>query len=168
MACLVDKLVARHISSLPVETDVQSAATHMAERDIGSLIVTKDEDVIGLFTERDLLRRVIGAGSDASALKLGDVCTRNLISLPHDSTCADAIKLMKSNRCRRLLVYRNGHFQGLVTIQDVANALADHTAGKNLLVNLVGGVTLIVVLAVIGMLISHIPDMMALANQTMN
>ena len=168
MACLVDKLVAGGFASLPGETDVQSAATHMAEQDIGSLIVTKDDDVIGLFTERDLLKRVIGAGNDASALKLGDVCTRNLISLPHDSTCAHAIKLMKSNRCRRLLVYRDGHFQGLVTIQDVANALADHKAGKNLLVNLVGGVTLAVVLAVIGMLISHIPDIMALANQTLN
>ena len=168
MACLIDKLVAGNIASLPGETDVQSAATHMAERDIGSLIVTNDDDVIGLFTERDLLTRVIGAGHDASALKLGEVCTRNLIFLPHDSTCAHAIQLMKSNRCRRLLVYKNGHFKGLVTIQDVANALADHTAGKNLLVNLVGGVTLIVVLAVIGMLISHIPDMMALANQTLN
>ena len=168
MACLVDKLVAGQFASLPGETDVQSAATLMAKQDIGSLIVTEDEDVIGLFTERDLLKRVVGAGSDASALKLGDVCSRNLISLPHDSTCAHAIKLMKSNRCRRLLVYRDGHFQGLVTIQEVANALADHSAGKNLLVNLVGGMTLMVVLVVIGILIFHIPDMLALADQTMN
>jgi signal-transduction protein with cAMP-binding, CBS, and nucleotidyltransferase domain len=168
MACRIDKLVAEHIASLPGSTDVQTAAAYMAERDIGSLIVTTNDEVIGLFTERDLLKRVIGAGNEASALKLSDVCTRNLISLPHDSSCAYAIKLMKSNRCRRLLVHHHGHFQGLVNIQDVANALADHSTGKNLLVNLVGGLTLIVVLAVIGMLIFHFPDMMALADQTLD
>ncbi len=168
MACRIDKLVTGHIASLPGDTDVMTAAAYMAERDIGSLIVTRDQEVIGLFTERDLLKRVVGAGNEASALKLSDVCTRNLISLPHDSSCSQAIKLMQANRCRRLLVYRHGKFHGMVNIQDVANALADQSAGKNLLVNFVGGVTLVVVLAVIGMLISHIPDMMALASQTLN
>ena len=155
-------------ASLPAETDVQQAAANMAENDLGSLVVTEGDRVTGLFTERDLLTRVVGAGKDAAALKLGDVCTRNLISISHDSSCAHAIKLMRSNRCRRLLVYRSDHFKGLVNMQDVANALADHSAEKNFLVNLVGGITLIVVLAVIGTLISHIPDMMALADQTLN
>ncbi|MCU7813276.1 MAG: CBS domain-containing protein, partial [Candidatus Thiodiazotropha sp. (ex Notomyrtea botanica)] len=139
-----------------------------AQRDLGSLVVTEGERVIGLFTERDLLKRVVGAGEDPDALKLGEVCTRNLISVSHDSSCAYAIKLMQTNRCRRLLVYRNDSFQGLLNLPDVANALAHKNAGKNLLVNLVGGITLIVVLAVIGMLISHIPDMLQLADRTMN
>lgn len=165
MACLIDKLVSGHIASLPENTEVQAAAAVMAERDIGSLIVTAGNEVIGLFTERDLLKRVIGAGKDATALKLSDVCSRNLISLPHDSSCANAIKLMESNRCRRLLVYKNGQFAGLVNIQDVASALADHSAGKNLLINLVAGMTLAIALAVIGMLIFHIPDMLALASK---
>ncbi|MCU7914608.1 MAG: hypothetical protein KZQ65_01585 [Candidatus Thiodiazotropha sp. (ex Gloverina cf. vestifex)] len=50
----------------------------------------------------------------------------------------------------------------------MANVLADNTAGKNLPVNLVGGITPIAVLAVIGMLISHIPDMLQFADRTMN
>lgn len=168
MACRIDKLVAESVSSLPADTDVQRAAAYMAENDLGSLVVTEGGQVTGLFTERDLLTRVVGAGKAADALKLGDVCTRNLISVSHDSSCAYAIKLMRTNRCRRLLVYRNNRLQGLVNLQDVANALADQSAGKNLLVNLVGGITLFVVLAVIGMLISHIPDMIALADQTLN
>jgi signal-transduction protein with cAMP-binding, CBS, and nucleotidyltransferase domain len=168
MACRIDKLVAESVASLPAETDVQSAAVYMAKNDLGSLVVTESDRVTGLFTERDLLTRVVGAGKDTAALKLGDVCTRNLISVSHDSSCSYAIKLMRTNRCRRLLVYRKDQLQGLVNLQDVANALADHSGGKNLLINLVGGITLAVVLAVIGMLISHIPDMLALADQTMN
>jgi CBS domain-containing protein len=168
MACLIDKLVTESVASLPAETDVQTAAGYMTEHGLGSVVVTEDEQVVGLFTERDLLTRVIGAGKDPAELILGNICTRNLISVSHDSSCAYAIKLMRTNHCRRLLVYRNDSLQGLVNLQDLANALADQNSGKNLLVNLVGGMTLIVVLAVIGMLISHIPDIMALADQTMN
>jgi signal-transduction protein with cAMP-binding, CBS, and nucleotidyltransferase domain len=168
MACRIDRLVAETVSSLEAETNVQSAAAYMAAHDLGSLVVTDNGRVVGLFTERDLLTRVVGAGKDPAALNLGEVCTRNLISVSHDSACAYAIKLMRSNRCRRLLVYRNDSFQGLVKMQDLANALADHSAGKNLLVNLVGGITLAVVLVVIGVLISYIPDMMQLADRTMN
>jgi len=168
MACRIDRLVAETVASLEADRDVQSAAAYMAENDLGSLVVTETGRVVGLFTERDLLTRVVGAGKDATALKLGEVCTRNLISVSHDSSCAYAMKLMRTNRCRRLLVYRNDSFQGLVNLQDLAHAMTDHGAGKNLLVNLVGGITLAVVLAVIGMLISHIPDMMQLAERTLN
>jgi len=167
MACRIDKLVVETISSLECDTDVQTAAAYMSERDLGSLVVTDAGRVVGLFTERDLLKRVVGAGKDPAALKLGEVCTRNLISIAHDSHCADAIRLMRVNRCRRLLVYRNDHLLGLVKMHDLADALADHGGGKNLLVNLVGGLTLAVVLAVIGMLISHMSDVMQLADQTL-
>ena len=167
MACRIDKLVVETISSLECDTDVQTAAAYMSERDLGSLVVTDAGRVVGLFTERDLLKRVVGAGKDPAALKLGEVCTRNLVSIAHDSHCGDAIRLMRVNRCRRLLVYRNDRLLGLVKMHDLADALADHGGGKNLLVNLVGGLTLAVVLAVIGMLISHMSDVMQLADQTL-
>ena len=167
MACRIDKLVVETISSLECDTDVQTAAAYMSEHDLGSLVVTDAGQVVGLFTERDLLKRVVGAGKDPAALKLGEVCTRNLVSIAHDSHCGDAIRLMRVNRCRRLLVYRNDHLLGLVKMHDLADALADHGGGKNLLVNLVGGLTLAVVLAVIGMLISHMSDVMQLADQTL-
>ena len=166
MACSIGKLISESVSSLDSNTDVRTATRYMAENNLGSLVVTDNEQVAGLFTERDLLMRVIGADKDPGALKLIDVCTRNLISVPYDSSCADAIKLMRANKCRRLLIYRENKLQGLVNISDVAHALADHSWGKNMLVNLVGGITLTVILVVIGMLISHIPDMLQLAGYT--
>jgi CBS domain-containing protein len=167
MTCNLSKIIRESVASLDSDTDIQTAAAYMAERGIGSLVVTENSEVVGLFTERDLLTRVVGAGKDPDALKLGEVCTRNLISVSYDSSCAYAIKLMRRNRCRRLLVYRNDNLQGVINMPDVANALAEHSSSKNLLVNLVGGITLVVVLAVIGMLISHIPDMMQLADRTL-
>ncbi|MEW8562385.1 MAG: CBS domain-containing protein [Candidatus Thiodiazotropha sp.] len=167
MACNLGNLIKKSVVSLDSDTDIQTAAAYMTEREVGSLAVTENGEVIGLFTERDLLTRVVGAGRHPNALKLGDVCSRNLISVSSDSTCTYAIKLMRRNRCRRLLVYRNDKLQGLIGMPEVAHALADHSSGKNILVNVVGGITLVVVLAVIGMLISHIPDMMQLADRTL-
>ncbi|MET0004881.1 MAG: CBS domain-containing protein [Candidatus Thiodiazotropha sp.] len=167
MACNLSKFITESVASLDSSTNIQTAAAYMAEHGLGSLVVTENGEVIGLFTERDLLTRVVGAGKDPYALNLGEVCTRNLISVSSDSSCAYAIKLMRRNRCRRLLVYRHDNLQGLVNMSEVAHALADHNSSKNILVNLVGGITLVVVLVVIGMLISHIPDMMQLADRTL-
>ncbi|MEJ2404595.1 MAG: CBS domain-containing protein [Candidatus Thiodiazotropha sp.] len=144
MTCNVGKLVSEAVASLDSATDVQSAVRYMAQHNLGSLVVTENGNVSGLFTERDLLVRVVGAGKDPNALTLGDVSTRNLISV------------------------RKDELKGLVSITDVAHALADHNPAKNLLVNLVGGVTLVVTLMVIGMLISHIPDVLALMNHSFN
>lgn len=167
MACNLSKFITESVASLDSETTIQDAATFMAAEELGSVAVTEKREVIGLFTERDLLTRVVGAAKDPNALTLGDVCTRNLISVSYDSSCSYAIKLMRRNRCRRLLVYKHDKLQGLVNMSDVAHALAEHSTGKNVLVNLVGGITLIVVLVVIGMLISHFPDMMQLADRTL-
>jgi predicted transcriptional regulator len=168
MTCNVGKLVSEAVASLDSATDVQSAVRYMAQHNLGSLVVTENGNVSGLFTERDLLVRVVGAGKDPNALTLGDVSTRNLISVAYNSSCKNAIRLMRSHKCRRLLIYRKDELKGLVSITDVAHALADHNPAKNLLVNLVGGVTLVVTLMVIGMLISHIPDVLALMNHSFN
>jgi predicted transcriptional regulator len=168
MACRVGKLISETVSSLDSNTDILSASRFMAEKNLGSLVVMDQQQISGLFTERDLLVRVIGADKDPAALKLSDVCTKNLVSAHYDSSCAQAIRLMRSNKCRRLLIYKNDELQGLVNISDVAHALADHSSGKNMLVNFVGGITLVVVLTVIGVLISHFPDMLQLAGYTLN
>ena len=167
MKCNIGRLVTENISSLDVAADVQQAARFMTKNNLGSILVTDSGRVVGLFTERDLLTRVVGAGKDPSEQTLGDVCTRNLISIPHTSTCQEAIRLMQANKCRRLLVYRQDSLYGLINIANVAHALAEHRREKNIAVNLVGGLTLTIVIAVIAMLIAILPDMLQIAEQAM-
>jgi CBS domain-containing protein len=155
------------MSSLDANTGIQQAAAYMAENCLGSILVTESGQVIGLFTEHDLLVRVIGAGKDPQATTLNEVCSRNLISIPHDSTCKAAIHLMRTNNCRRLLVYHNQSLRGLINISTIAHAMAEHQGLKNMLVNLVGGLTLAVVLLVIIMLIAVFPDMLQVAEHAM-
>lgn len=135
----------------------------MARRNDGSLIITHEGHVVGLFTERDLLRRVVGEGKDPKTMRVGDVCTRNLVSIAHDCSCMEAIRKMEANRCRRLIVLRGSEFSGLLSLQNVANAMAETSSRKDLLVNVVGAITLFVAVSVIGILIYQLPDVLQFA-----
>ena len=167
MTCRIGRLVTEAVSSLDAATEVQTAASFMARNNLGSILVTDAGKVVGMFTEHDLLTRVVGADKDPREHALGDVCSRNLISIPHDSTCRNAIQLMRANNCRRLLVYHRNSLYGLVNISTVAHALAEQRGLKDIAVNLVGGLTLTVALAVIAMLIAMLPDMLHMAEQAM-
>lgn len=163
MACRIDKLINTATETLEDSVDIQEAVAFMARRDLGSVVVNRSGQVIGLFTEKDLIKRVIGPGKNPKSVTLGEVCSRNLVSVSNDVSCETAIKTMRSNHCRRLLVYRRNKFLGLVTLPEVAQTLAEQRSGKNALVNVAGGVTLLVTLAVIGLGLYQLPDMARLA-----
>lgn len=165
MACKIDSLVREAVASLDEGASVQQAAELMAERNQGSLVVTREGRVIGLFTERDLLRRVIGPGLQPRDLRLNEVCTHDLVSAPHDSSCRDAIEKMHKNLCRRLLVYRGQRFIGLVSLTDLAHAMASKGGRKDLLVNAVGAITVAVAMFVIALLLFQLPDMLQFAGR---
>ncbi len=163
MACRIDTLINTPTESLADTVDVQQAVAFMARQDLGSVVVTRSNQVIGLFTEKDLIKRVVGLGKNPKTVTLGEVCSRQLISVSDDASCENAIKTMRSNHCRRLLVYHKDRFLGLVTLPEIAQRLAEQRSRKNALVNVAGGVTLFVTLAVIGLWLYHLPDMARLA-----
>lgn len=165
MACSVADLVHESIVSLEEHANVQQAAALMAQHQVGSLVVTREGRVAGLFTERDLVRRVIGPGKDPNTVILADVCTRNLLSIPYDSKCLAAMAKMQAHRCRRLLVFRGNQFLGLVSLTDLAHAIAGKRRGNDLVVNVFGAITLAVAVGVIAMLLFQLPDMLRLAGE---
>lgn len=167
MACRIDTLINAPTASLADDVDVQEAVAFMARQDLGYVVVTRSNQVIGLFTEKDLIKRVVGPGKNPKSVTLGEVCSRNLISVSDVASCENAIKTMRSNRCRRLLVYQKNRFLGLVTLPEIAQKLAEQRSRKNALVNVAGGVTLFFSLAVIGLWLYHLPDMARLAMTVM-
>lgn len=167
MRCTVGELVHEAPATLGEDVSVAQAAQAMAERNLGSLVLTRGGRAVGVFTESDLLRRVIAVGRDPASLPVGEVCTRNLVSVPHDCECLGAIAKMQAHQCRRLLVFRDEHLLGLVHITELAHAMADRTRRKDFLVNALGGLTLAVALGVIAMLVYQFPDMLRLAERAL-
>ncbi len=158
-------LICETVASLGWQSTVSDAAVRMARDGVGSLVVTRNGKVYGLFTEHDLLARVVAKALDPQQTLLADVCTVNLISISHDQSASAAMRVMRDNGCRRLLVYRNEEFLGLVNLTDVAHALTERYQRKDWILNAVGATVLLVVLAVIGFLLAQFPAMLELAQR---
>jgi signal-transduction protein with cAMP-binding, CBS, and nucleotidyltransferase domain len=161
MSCKVEDLVGADVPSLEEGTSVQEAARLMAMRNVGSCVVTRDGQVVGLFTERDLLALVVAEGYDLAALSLGAVCSRHRVAVDHQVTCRQAVIKMWSSHCQWLLVYRGQRFLGLVKLTDLAYALASRGPQTDMLVNAIGGATLAGAVGVIVMLLIQLPDLLS-------
>jgi signal-transduction protein with cAMP-binding, CBS, and nucleotidyltransferase domain len=158
VGCKVEELVRDEVPSREETTSVQEAVRLMAARNVGSCVVTREGQVVGLFTERDLLKRVVAEGRDPSAVSLGEVCSRNLVRVDHDISCREAVTQMQARLCQRVLVYRGQRFLGLLKLPDLAYAMASRGRQKDTLVNVIGAVTLALAIGVIAMLLIQLPD----------
>lgn len=163
MSCRINKLINRSVDTLDEGVTVEQAAAYMARNDLDSVLVTGEDGIIGLFTEKDLVTRVVGAGQSPREVLLGQVCSRKLVSVHEDISCENAIKTMHSHGCRRLLVYRGDSFRGMVQLPQIAQYMATGKDRVNTTLNLVGGTTLVVTLIIIGFGLYQLPQMARIA-----
>jgi CBS domain-containing protein len=98
---------------------VLDAAKVMAQKYIGSVVVTASSDVKGIFTERDLMR-VVAQQQSPEKVQLKDVMRAELIKVGPNETVDRCLQLMKENKCRHLLVFDNGNLIGIVSLRDLA------------------------------------------------
>lgn len=104
---------------LPPSTSVMEAARHMHARHVRAVLVIEgDADLVGIFTERDAISRVLAAGRDPVATILADVMTNNPETVTPQHTAADMLRLMKENRVRHLPVVDGGKIVGIVVRND--------------------------------------------------
>lgn len=93
-------------------------------REIGSVLVTKNNDPIGILTERDILKKVVAAGLDPKVTKIIKVMSTPLITIPSDTSVVDASRLMIEKGIRRLPVTEDDKIVGIVTTRDVTREIA--------------------------------------------
>ena len=120
---------------------VEAAVELMAAQEIGAVVVsTEDQLVGGIFTERDLLNRVVRAGLDPRRTPLSLVMTREVRFVSPGTTLEAALALMYVHRHRHLLVIEGPRVQGLVSMRDLAYQLIRHGEGRfEAAVRLAGG-----------------------------
>jgi CBS domain-containing protein len=117
-----------HVCTVSPGATVLEAALLMNEHKIGSLVVIDAGQVVGMFTERDVLRRVVGEQRDPAHTRVGDVMTTEIICCTLETTIAEARGAMKNRRVRHLpLVDDERRLQGLISIGDLnAYETSDH------------------------------------------
>lgn len=106
--------------SLPASSSVADAVALMREREVGALLVMHDTGLVaGIFTERDLLTRVVSEGRSAAETPLSLVMTRDVRFVAPGTTTEAALALMHLHRFRHLLVIDGPHLIGLVSMRDL-------------------------------------------------
>jgi CBS domain-containing protein len=116
-----------------VETgaSVAEAAREMRDGDVGSVVVIENGAVAGIVTDRDIAVRVVAQGLDADATRVSEVATMRPVTLTVDQSVDDAIRLVREQNVRRIIVLQDGRPAGIVSLGDLAierdtdSALAD-------------------------------------------
>ena len=108
----------KKILTAPPETTVGKAAELMAARNVGAVMVVEDERLVGIFTERDAVFRVIARGRDVQTTRLADVMTAAPQTVDPDKSFGYALLMMHENGFRHVPVIENGKPIGIVSARN--------------------------------------------------
>ena len=97
---------------------VRDAAGMMRERRIGAMMVVEHGALVGIFTERDALNRVVAESRDASTTTLADVMTSNPRTVSPNASFNSALELMHEGRFRNVPVVEDGRPLGMISVRD--------------------------------------------------
>jgi CBS domain-containing protein len=107
------------VYSVPPTATVLDAVVRMNEQGIGALLVLNAGRPVGIFTERDVLRRVVAERKDPATTEVAAVMTRELVVVKPSIAVQDAMAVISETRCRHLPVVQEGQVLGIVSIGDL-------------------------------------------------
>ena len=109
----------KDIWTVSPEDTVFDALRLMARVDVGALLVTEGEKLVGIISERDYARKVILLGKTSKETLVKEIMTKNVITIHPMQTCEECMDIMTKNRVRHLPVTTSGELVGVVSIGDV-------------------------------------------------
>lgn len=101
------------------DMDARSAAALMRDRNIGSLFVSRGNEIIGILTDTDMVRRVVAVGLDASKTPVEQIMSAPILTIEENRTLLDANDMMASSHLRHLGVARDGKLVGMISVRDL-------------------------------------------------
>lgn len=113
----------QQLATLPPDALVRDAVALMRDKRIGAVLVLDEQRLAGIFTERDVLTRVVAEGRDPAATRLGEVMTRDPDTVAPDDRAIDALDRMSSRGYRHLPVAAGDRVVAIVSIRDLYAAV---------------------------------------------
>lgn len=107
------------VQTVTPQMTVSAAVELINARKIGSVLVMDGDRLVGIFTERDVLRRVVGERRDPDRTRVADVMTRELVVMKPTATVRDAMTVVAERRCRHLPIVEEGRVLGVVSAGDL-------------------------------------------------
>jgi len=119
------------------DMSITEVARLMAERDIGSVIVSVEGKEVGMLTERDILKKVVAKGLDPTSVTAGQLQTKPLVTISENARLEDAADIMAGRKIRRLpVINKEGEIVGIVTTRTISYALPLTSEAKFRLIQL--------------------------------
>jgi CBS domain-containing protein len=123
-------LMTQNPTSCDVNTTVLEAAKRMAQEDVGAIPVVDGDRLVGVLTDRDIVVRVVAEGRDPMTIRVGEVATKDLVTVSPDEDLDTALRTMASAQVRRVPVVEGDRLVGVVAQADVARKGEDSKTGE--------------------------------------
>ncbi len=121
----------RAVVTVGPDVSVLEAMAVLVEHNIGSVVVTRDSDILGILTERDVLRLGAADPGSLASLAVGDAMTVDLVVGVSEDAIEYVAGVMTANRIRHLPIVDGGNLVGVVSIGDVVNAMKQEMEIEN-------------------------------------
>lgn len=109
----------RDVYTVKPDDSVMKAVKLMNRHHVGSVIVAKDWNALGIITERDVLKKVVAKKKDATRVLCGKIMAKPVICIESKKDVAEAVKLMVKKSIKKLAVTKNGRMIGIITATDI-------------------------------------------------
>jgi CBS domain-containing protein len=119
----IGEVMTRSILSVDPSTTVAEAATVMGERATGSALVMRDDQLVGIFTERDIVR-ALGRHFDAATHAVSEWMTADPVTVGSETSVEEALDTMLARGFRHLPVVEDDRVVGVVSLRDLSRARA--------------------------------------------
>ncbi len=130
MATIRDLISNRTIHYVQPNQTVFDAASYMVERNVGAVPVLDDAKLVGIFSERDIMRRVVTEGRNPRTTPIRDVMTTDLRTLDPGASSEDAMCLMQTHGIRHLPICEGRTLVGFLSLRDLLRCHLDEKSGE--------------------------------------
>jgi signal-transduction protein with cAMP-binding, CBS, and nucleotidyltransferase domain len=121
---IVSDIMSSPVLTVDESVSVRKAAEKMTQNNVGTIVVTKNREPIGIVTERDMLNRIVSKGRDPESTRIMEIVSKPLRFVDKDLSILEAMRVMRDSRIRRLLVKDKDQLVGITTDGDMLRALS--------------------------------------------
>ncbi len=124
---MLSKIMQTKFKTIDQKATAKDAAKRMALQKVGSLLVEKQKKIVGIVTERDIVRNAVAKGENLSKVTVERIMSKSFPTIEVTRNLHDAQDLMAEKRLRHLGVTRGGQLVGLVSISDLLMAFQQYS-----------------------------------------
>jgi CBS domain-containing protein len=115
----VKEIMKTDVKTIGPGSNVQEAAEEMENHGIGCLVVVKENRMVGIITERDILIRLVAEDLKASETKVSEIMTTSVVMIEPERDVTEAAEIMTENKIKKLPVIEDKRLVGIVTLVDI-------------------------------------------------